>query len=735
MIYGIIRPMDELQFERYLLETHGLSLNPQQWEAVRHGDGPMLLLAVPGSGKTTVVVCRCAHLCLCRGVDPRRVLTLTFNKAAQRDMEARYEQLFGSLAPGARFSTIHSFCYGVLRDYGALVGRQVPRLMEEDKPRLLRGLYAEQNNGEYLTDDLLEELANRIGFVKNALWTDAQIEAGPHDIKGFPALFHGYERWKNENGRMDFDDMLDKALAAFKVRPQLLAAARQRYEHIHVDEAQDTSALQHEIIALIAAPRNNLALVGDEDQSIYLFRAANPQRLLDFRKFYPEGRVLRMETNYRSTGEIIRSAGALIGHNRGRYAKTMAGNRGGGAPVARTTLPDSADLCAHVVARLQAIPHAGGAAILYRENASAVPLMDALDRAGISFRVREHRLAFFEHWVVRDLLAMLRLAENPCDCAALRAVYYRLGAWITRAQMDDAEARAGACADVWEALLTCQGLRESAPERLRALRGKFQRLAKLPPGKAIAFALGDLGYADNLRRSAGKGWSGPTGPARPCARDGYFAESLLHRADSLRVIAERTGSFAELFERVAALGPLAERAAANRSRDAVTLSTVHSAKGLEFDAVIVVDLYEGRFPVARALAGDDKGDALEEERRLFYVAVTRARDTLELVSASRIHGERVQPSRFLKELLPPKSALDRAASALAGRRAAHPAAVVGLGLGAAVRHRSFGAGEVIGVSADDGLVQVRFAKYGVKTFDAAYSLSEGILTPQDAAGA
>lgn len=717
-----------MDFDVLLKDKYHISLNPQQREAVFTTDGPMLLLAVPGSGKTTVIVARCAYMVLCRGIAPESILTLTFNRSAQRDMESRYGRVFGQDTQGSlRFSTIHSFCNSVLREFGAAVGRKVPRLIEEGKPRLLRNLYAGFNDGEYLPDDRLEELANTIGYVKNMMLTAEQIREGKYDIKNFSRVFTAYEDYKNENGFMDFDDMLDKALAVFKVKPDILARFRAQYRYINVDEAQDTSKLQHAIIQKLAAPLNNLFMVGDEDQSIYRFRAASPEYLLDFKKVYPDARILLMERNYRSTHAIVDAARRLIARNTARHMKGMETGNEIGMPIEETCLSDNSLLCDHLATRLQSAQRTGTLAVLYRENTSAVAVMDALDRQGIPFYIREHRLNFFDHWVVRDVLAFLRLAHDPADMQALRQIYYKLNAFISRELFDQAAALMGqgSGTSALGAVLACPGLKEAGAARLQALARGIAELPGLSPGAAISHILEKLGYGQYLKKTGG---------------EGYYMESLLHIVENLKLIASRTATYAELLDRISQLPALVERANKNYGAGVATLSSVHSAKGLEFDSVIVIDLFEGRFPTAAAISKLEAGekDLMEEERRLFYVAVTRARKHVELVHASKIHGEKVKPSRFIRELLPRipvhriATHMNKKAAGLLSPAKPIPPMAAGaeepaIEIGMEISHRSFGNGVVTAYDAEHDIVAVKFPKYGVKTLAAGFCVKGGMM--------
>ncbi len=702
-----------MDFIEQLASHHNIHLNPQQRQAVLTTEGPVLLLAVPGSGKTTVLAARTAFLVMERAVPPEQILTLTFNRSARLDMEARFRSLFqGRGAEAVRFATIHSFCNSVLRQYGSAVGRQVPRLMEDGKARLLRQIHSEINGGEFLPDDRLEELTNAIGLAKNRMMTDEQIEAGEWATRNFPAIFAAYESYKNQNGCMDFDDMLDKALAAFRVMPRLLERCRDQYRYVSVDEAQDVSLLQHEIIRLLAAPRNNLFMVGDEDQSIYGFRAASPDRLLRFEQDYPGAKVLLMERNYRSAEPIIAAANRLIRRNRARRAKAMAGRGAAGPAIAQTTLPESAGLPGHVLAWLKQ-DLSGSRAVLLRENGSALALMDALDRAAVPFTMREHKADFFTGRVVRDLLAFLALAHDPLDAAALRQIYWKLGAAVSRDQMDAAAqllAR-GQAPSALEALLALPGLRETTTKRLSEVRAGMAELAQAPLRDAIALVLDRLNYRDHLKKTFG------AGPAML---------SALHTLDILSSIIAGVGDTPALLARIDELSALAQRGGSG-GPGALTISTAHSAKGLEFDHVLVADLIDGRFPTGNAIAALAERNAapMEEERRLFYVALTRARQTAELVTCQKVLGHKAEPSRFIAEALP-GVALKRALASHATKRPAAKAAEMpsgmpeGLEPGVEVMHRQFGRGEVLEVDGESGIVTVRFAKVGVKVISAAY---------------
>jgi DNA helicase II / ATP-dependent DNA helicase PcrA len=391
-----------LDFETLLLEKYNFSMKPQQRDAVLNADGPIVAQAVPGSGKTTVVALRCAYLVMCCGIAAKNILILTFSRSTQKDIELRYREIFGQESLGGlRFTTMHSFCNLVLREYGSLVGCKSPKLIDEGKRRLLRSLYAELNEGEYLPDGRLEELVNSISCVKNNILTGQQIEESNFTTRNFYRIYTAYEEYKNANSCMDYDDMQVRALAAFADKPDLLERFRNQYRYINVDEAQDTSKLQHAILQMLAGPRNNLFMAGDEDESIDIFRAADPEYMHEFSQAYPDAKIVVMERNYRSTHAIVDAANRVIKNNPSQHRVTMNTGNEIGMPLEETNLSDNSMLYGHLVARLKNEPDFGGSAVLYRDATSAVALMDVLDREGIPFSIREQKLSFFDHWVVR----------------------------------------------------------------------------------------------------------------------------------------------------------------------------------------------------------------------------------------------------------------------------------------------------------------------------------------------
>ena len=411
------------------LEKHRIYLNPQQRQAVLDDSARLLLLAVPGSGKTTVMVSRIARLIGEKGISPSSILTMTFSREAARDMEARFRSLFPEL-PCPRFSTIHSFCYQVLAHSSRVQAKPLPRNIETEnapirRPQLLRRLY-NSLNPDYIGDDALETLESEITFITNRLLPPKELSGYPFETARLGEIYQQYTAFKRENNLMDFDDMLTLTLSLFEQQPDLLRQYRQRFRYLNLDEAQDTSLLQHRVIEKLAGSCDGLFMVGDEDQSIYSFRGACPQELLRFGSIYPGARILKLEQNFRSEREIVERANLFIRQNQNRYDKNMFCDRPEGDSIYELELPDYSGQYDQILELVRTLPPGERLAVLYRNSESAVPLVDLMEKNGIPFYIKEHRSPFFKSFIVRDILSYIRLSRDPNDITAFRSIYPRL---------------------------------------------------------------------------------------------------------------------------------------------------------------------------------------------------------------------------------------------------------------------------------------------------------------------
>lgn len=415
-------------------------LNPQQEAAVRTVDGPVLLLAVPGSGKTTVLVTRLGYMVLCRGIPPERILTMTYTVAATADMRSRFASLFGPvLAEKLEYRTINGVSARIIQHYERSLGRKAFDLVTDE--RELTALVGEIYRGiahEFATESTVKTIRTWITYIKNMQLSDDEIETLQADDVKIGPVYREYCRILRQRRWMDYDDQMVYAYQILRQCPEILRDFQTKYPYLCVDEAQDTSKIQHKIIALLAKGTENLFIVGDEDQSIYGFRAAYPEALLEFDKVHLNAKVLLLEQNYRSTVQIVEAANRFIQRNQNRRPKHMKAVRGSGPSIRVIDVKDR--LAQYAYLEKVARNCRTETAVLYRNNDSALPLIDRMNRAGIPYRCRQFDGSFFTHRVVRDITDVIRFAYDPEDGALFLRIYYKLGARITKAA---AEAAAG----------------------------------------------------------------------------------------------------------------------------------------------------------------------------------------------------------------------------------------------------------------------------------------------------
>ena len=409
-----------------------LRLDPQQEAAVQAVDGPVLLLAVPGSGKTTVLVTRLGYMCHVCDIPPEQILTMTYTVAAARDMRARYASIFGDAeAERLGFYTINSVCSRIIRYYERVTGGTAFRLVDDggQKSAILSELYRSQTD-DFATESIVKNLETAITYAKNQMLKGEELAEVQVEGLDFPVFYQNYCKTLRERHLMDFDDQMVYTLQILRRYPQILQAVQKRYRWFCVDEAQDTSKIQHVIIRLLAGESGNLFMVGDEDQSIYGFRAAYPQALTEFDRVYPDAKVLYMERNYRSTEQIVAAADKFIQKNQNRRPKHMKATRGKGPEVRAISVYDRQEQYSYLCGLAKNC--LSETAVLYRDNDSALPLIDQLDRAGIPYRCRQAESLFFTSRVVRDITDIIRFALDPEDGELFLNIYYKLGAGISR---------------------------------------------------------------------------------------------------------------------------------------------------------------------------------------------------------------------------------------------------------------------------------------------------------------
>lgn len=672
-----------------LKDEYSIQLNNQQREAVMHRDGPAIILAVPGAGKTTVLICRTANLIINHGINPENILSVTFSKASAADMGNRFTSLFKELAPqGIKFSTIHSFAYNLVREY-AYSTRTKYSIIEGDKAQIskigiLKKLYYKVNDA-YISEDKLEELISSIGYVKNMMLTEEDFKKHRFNVPGFRDIYREYEMVKRDNNLLDFDDMLTKAYEILLGNKAVLDRYRSKYKYIQVDEGQDTSKIQHEIIRLLSSPSNNIFLVGDEDQSIYGFRGAYPEAIVNFQKTYKNAKVFLMEENFRSTGSIVSLSNEFIKSNKERFDKNLFTSKDEGLPVTIKSLPDEKEEIGYLINEIKSLEKVNDTAILYRNNLSAISIIDAFNRNGIDFYVRDFKQTFFKHWVVLDIISFLSLTLNNEDLNAFERIYYKMNSYLPKKAVEFTKERYKG-ESVFNLIKQYPGLTSYQLRRVNTLEGNFRALAYKKPLYAIEYIEKELNYRDYLVDNS--------------ERLGYSLENLNLIIAALKLIAKNTDTIVGFLNRLDGLQEIIDKAKFNKGKGVVTLSTVHSSKGLEFDNVYMVDLIEGQFPSSNTLEEDGESKGIEEERRLFYVGMTRARNKLSLISVNSKNDERVVCSRFVGEVYsivkPPEEG----------------SMEIGINVGDNVNHKIFGCGKVILI--DKNIIEVYFNKLGIK---------------------
>lgn len=599
-------------------------LNAQQREAVHAVNGAVLLLAVPGSGKTTVLVTRLGYMVCCCGIAPERILTMTYTVAATREMKQRFARLFGAeRARGLEFRTINGVSSKIIAYYTRTHGSgQAFSLMEDDgeAAELIAGIYQELRR-EYPTPGTIKDIRTLITYVKNQMLTPEEIRELDAGMNKFPELYDRYCAALRQVRRMDYDDQMVYAKTILERYPDVLAYFQEQYPYICVDESQDTSKIQHAIIRLLAKKHGNLFLVGDEDQSIYGFRAAYPDALLHFEQAYPGAKVLLMEENYRSTPEILHAADAFIQKNKARRPKTIRPTRSGGAAVHVIHT-----LCRETqFSYLLAIAEAGEGmpAVLYRNNDSALPLIDMLDRRGISYQCRQFEDNFFTNRLILDIFDIIRFSFDGMNAACFLRIYFKLGSGISRAAAEFACAESQSTGKpILNALLRF-------PELSEYTKGSVERL----------ITLFTLLKDETAEQGISRIWTD--------MRYGAFAE--LQKLDQnkfaiLQMLAKPEKTLPAFLARMERLRDLI--AVPQQSADAkLLLSTIHSSKGLEYGTVYLLDVLDDILPPDPAPSDPAALRQYEEERRLFYVAMTRAKDHLSLFCC------RKKRSSFVEEVL------------------------------------------------------------------------------------
>ena len=711
------------QFE----QAFPIQLNEQQKSAVQSIDGPVLLLAVPGSGKTTVLVARLGYMIYCRGIDPSQILTVTYTVAATKDMSRRFAGYFGEkLADRLEFRTINGLCAKIISYYGRMIGKTPFELVQDEKMTagMLSMIY-QQSEHEYATESDLKTVRTLITYIKNMMLTEEEIlELDEKAELKISVIYKEYCRQLRAKGLMDYDDQMVYAYTMLRSVPELLKHFQELYPYICVDEAQDTSKIQHAIIALLASGTENLFMVGDEDQSIYGFRAAYPEALLKFEKNYPNAKVLLMEENFRSDARIVLAADRFIQRNTLRHEKHMKATRKPASDIREIALRNRKAQYTYLAKLAEGCT--SQTAILYRDNECIIPLVDLLERNGIPYQMRNAELSFFSHRTVLDIINIIKLAQNPMDTEAFLQIYYKIGTYLRK---QDAIRIARISEEkgipVLDVASEDPDLNGHVLGSVRSMRTHLQNILQDSGERAIYRILQFMGYQEYLNRSG-------------------LSDSKL---EILRILGNRTDSPIELTERLEQLKAMIREKEPDR-KCPLLLSTIHASKGLEYSSVYLIDVADGILPesIPQNLrhASAEELKAYEEERRLFYVGVTRAKDQLTLFTTNRpstfcseFLGKSSIPEESSKNLMPVDSRISRTFrqtkpyAAVAGIRQTKASEELysrlkeELGAGVIVEHKKYGEGVV--TQLDDRLVHILFRDDTLRMMDLKILANAGLL--------
>lgn len=610
-----------------------MSLNHAQTEAVAHNKGPCMVLAGPGSGKTLTIAKRIEYLIMKHKVRPEEILVITFTKYAAWEMKNRTRSICGPSSYAVTFGTFHGIYYGILKWAYRL--NQSNLLSDEEKYRILReilpGIDWDQEPEADEEKDYLQELAIEIGNVKNNCMDIEEYEPVKYTTEKFRKLYRTYEETKKKYRKIDFEDMLIQCRDLFMKRPDILKKWQEKFQYILVDEFQDVNQAQYDVVRMLAAPQDNLFVVGDDDQSVYGFRGAKPGIMKEFMKDYPKARQILLDVNYRSSGYIVKGALRVIGNNKIRFEKKIEAFRKPDETVHVQEVKDPVQEAEYVLERIREYREKGVSytemAVLYRTNVDARAMSELMMEYQIPFVMKEHLNNIYEHFIALDMISYLRLSQGEYDRKYFLQIANRPNRYLTRESMKTGNVS-------YESLRRYYRDKDWMVDRIDQLEWDMKMICDKTPYAAIQYIRKRMGYDEFLKEYA--------------AYRKISSEDLFALLEEIWQNSKGYGTIKEWFEHIESYGKmLKEQNKKNGEKEGVNLMTMHAAKGLEFDTVFVIEANEGSCPYKKATADEE----IEEERRLFYVAMTRAKRKLVISYVKEKNGKDLLPSRFVSELL------------------------------------------------------------------------------------
>ena len=615
-----------------------MKLNRGQDEAIKHGNGPCMVLAPPGSGKTLIVTERTRYLIEERGVRPDQILVITFTRYAAREMKERFERLTAGKNYPVTFGTFHSIFYGILK---CAYGIGANNLMTEKESSVLLQEVLNQTDIESTPEvedeeELVRELLREVGMVKNGLYHLKDFHSKYLTQNEFAEVFRSYEQQKKERKKFDFDDMLVQCYALFRKKPEILQGWQKRFRYILIDEFQDINRVQYEVIRMLAAPRYNLFVVGDDDQSIYGFRGAKPELMLSMKREFPSLRTISLTVNYRSTEFITGAAARVILHNDTRFYKRIQSFRGRGQNVHVQEVLDEQEEAQYVTEEIQKKLdqgiQPGEIAVLFRTAVQARMISEILSEHRIPFEMRDYVSNFYKHFIVKDIMAYLQLAAGKRDRSLFLTICNRPLRYLARNSMENRQVS-------FEDLRQFYCDKDWMMDIIDQFDVDIRMMKNMAPYAAIQYIRKKIGYDDFLKEYAKK-------HQIPWEQLMDVMAELEERSKNFKSYDEWEIHIAKYTQELEDQQAKARKIKGERENK-VQLMTIHSAKGLEVEDVFVIHANEGEIPHQKA----EKKEEIEEERRLFYVALTRAKNNLCISYITQKNGNSIKPSRFVEELL------------------------------------------------------------------------------------
>ena len=655
-----------------------------QWNAIRHHSGPCLVLAGPGSGKTLVITNRTRYLIEHYGINPSNILVITFTKAAAKEMQERFEGLMEGQRPPVSFGTFHAVFFKILKYAYNYSAENI--LREDEKYRMIRELTEQEELDIEDINEFVSSIIGEISAVKGDMIDISHYYSCNCSDEAFRRIYRKYDDRLRKSNKVDFDDMLVMCYELLRARKDILAAWQNKYRYILIDEFQDINRVQFEIMKLLALPENNLFVVGDDDQSIYRFRGARPEIMLNFEKEYPGTIQVVLNENYRSSGNIVTASLRLVQNNKNRFRKVIKPVAGKGFPVIYRKFPTQTEENQQIVEEIKSYIESGGQysdiAILFRTNIGPRFLVDKLMEYNLPFHMKDAMPNLYEHFIAKNLFAYINIACGSRKRSDYLQIINRPKRYISREALSAEELSISMLKEFYSD-------KDWMIERLERLEYDLTLISRMTPYAAITYIRQGIGY------------------------DGYLGEYAEYRrmkpeelTEVINEIAEAAKpyrTFSDWYTHIQEYSEELIRQAriSQRQPNAVELATMHSSKGLEYDTVFIIDAVEGVTPHAKAVLEED----LEEERRMFYVAVTRAKRRLYIYSTEERFNKPVSVSRFAAEMQ-----ID----------------LEGITVGGAVVHKKYGEGIIRRM--EEGKIVIYFGKLRKElVFDMKYAFSNNII--------